>query len=131
MLHSPFFGKIISCQRLLMSFSSYLLYLEYILESRQNVHPAANVYVLPNNGFFDYVNGAINYAGCLSSRHDATGNEIDTRLAPSALHESLCKSREDFTRLPTCNWTLLIKVNLKVNSLEIYDFKVVLFNIIL
>jgi len=61
------------------------------------MHPAANVYVLPNNGFFDYVNGAINYAGCLSSQHDATRNEIDTRLATPALRESLCESRGDFT----------------------------------
>lgn len=92
MLHSPFFRKndiLPTITHLLLFF--FLLYLEYILESRQNMHPAARVYVSPNNSFFDYVNGAINYAGCLSSQHDATRNEIDTRLASSAPRESLCE----------------------------------------
>lgn len=76
---------------------------------------------------FDYVNGAINYAGCLSSQHDATRNEIDTRLA-SRRFANLYESRGDFTFASlssTYIWTLLIKVNLRVNSLETHDLKIV------
>lgn len=62
-----------------------LLYVGCILKPRQNTHPAANVHDSLNNGFFDYVNGAINYVWgvwFVSSQHDASRNEIDTRLAP-------------------------------------------------